>query len=143
MNLSLLFSLLACLTGPSQENAVKAELKKLEGTWNVTAVEHMGIKMTEEEVKKTSFVFQGDRLLIKKGATTETEAKVKLDPAKSPKTMDVTGTKGNGEGKTLRSIYELSGDTLRIGHGRNPEDSRPPDFNDKASMSIITLQRQK
>ena len=42
------------------------------------------------------------------------EGTVKRDPAKTPKTMDITGTKGPNEGKTFLAIYESKGDELRV-----------------------------
>lgn len=148
MNLPLLLTLVICFTaGPSPEDAVQAELKKLEGTWTVTALEFMGNKAPEEEVKKEkmSFVFQGDKFTIKKGEATETEATVKLDPAKSPKTLDLTATRGNNQGKTFLHIYELTGDTLKLGSvfGNDNQRRRPVDFQDKTTLMVITLKRQK
>ena len=36
----------------------------------------------------------------------------KLDPSKSPKTLDVTVTEGLNKGAVMLGIYELGGDTL-------------------------------
>ena len=146
MNLSLLFSLGVCLaSGPSQDDAVKAELKKLEGTWTVETVEVNGNMLPDEQIKgqAVTFVFKGDQVTVKKGGQMNNVATVKLDPAKSPKTIDLAATEGDNQGKTLLGIYELKDDTFKLGHLSRNEEQRPKDFNDKSSLAVITMKRQK
>ena len=38
----------------------------------------------------------------------------KLDPSKSPKTIDVTVTEGLNKGAVMLGIYEINGDTLKV-----------------------------
>lgn len=52
----------------------------------------------------------------------------KIDPTKTPKTLDQTFTKGGaGAGKTSLWIYELKDDTLKI-CATAPGDPRPTEF---------------
>ena len=39
---------------------------------------------------------------------------VKLDSAKKPRAMDIVGTKGPNQGKTIPAIYEFTDTTLRV-----------------------------
>ena len=55
----------------------------------------------------------------------------KLDPAKSPRAIDITGTKGPDEGKTFLAIYELKGDELKVCYDLSGK-SRPAEFAAKA-----------
>ena len=51
----------------------------------------------------------------------------KLDPSKSPKTIDVTMTEGPSKGTVMLGIYEIDGDTLKVcfdPHGKK----RPTEF---------------
>lgn len=56
------------------------------------------------------------------------ESSSKIDPTKTPKTLDQTFTKGGGgEGKTSLWIYELKDDTLKI-CATAPGEPRPTEF---------------
>jgi uncharacterized protein (TIGR03067 family) len=146
MNLSILLTLvLGLAAAPPQEDAVKAELKKLEGTWTVEAVEINGNKLPDDQIKAQpmTFVFKGNQVTMRRGGEMLNVATVKLDPAKSPKTIDLAATEGQNQGKTLRAIYELKEDTLQIGHMPGGEEKRPKDFQDKTALALITMKRQK
>lgn len=146
MNLSLLLALvLSFNAGLSQEDAIQAELKKLDGTWNVTALESAGIKLPDNYLKQENmaFVFKSDKMTVKKGTQTVTDSTVKIDPAKSPKTLDATATDGMGKGKTILIIYELTGDSLKIARYLPGTTGRPSGFDDKANLMVFTLTRQK
>ena len=68
---------------------------------------------------------------------------IKLDDAKSPKEMDWTGVDADGKplADTL-AIYELAGDTLKIG-SNGPDKKRPKAFaEDAADPSTVILKRE-
>ena len=58
------------------------------------------------------------------------KAKITLDPAKEPKTIDYEMTEGVTKGKTQLGIYELDGDTFKSCFG-SPGAERPTDFTTK------------
>lgn len=69
---------------------------------------------------------------------------IKLDESKSPKEMDWTGVAADGKPlpNTL-AIYELAGDTLKIG-SNGPDKKRPKTFaEDDADPSTVLLKREK
>ena len=145
MNLSILFSLFLCFAAStSQADAVKAELKKLEGIWMEIAAEEKGEKVAEAVLKRDNitFVFKGDKWSVRKGEQIVNEAVIKIDPAKKPKTFDATATEGEDKGKTVFGIYEMTDDTLKISYIRGKKDGRPADFNDKTA-SVRTFKRAK
>ena len=63
------------------------EVKKLEGTWTVTAATLDGKAL--ESVKDGQWTFAGDKLTIKYKGEKETKYTYTLDPTKKPKTMDL------------------------------------------------------
>jgi uncharacterized protein (TIGR03067 family) len=58
-------------------------------------------------------VLKGETYLVDVGGQPD-EGKCKRDPAKSPKTLDITSAKGANEGKTFLAIYELKVDELKV-----------------------------
>ena len=62
---------------------------------------------------------------------------IKLDAAKEPKHIDMTGKK---DGKTVQGIYIIEGDTLKIAY-RFPAAGRPTSFDGK-DVFMETLERQ-
>ena len=72
------------------------------------------------------------------------EGTVSRDPKKSPKTMDITGTKGPNHGKTFLAIYELKDGNLRVCYdlsGKAP----PTEFatRQKTQLFLATYQKVK
>ena len=75
---------------------------------------------------------------------TRDRGSVKLDPAATPKAMDITGTDGPNKGKTLLAIYELDGDRLKICYDLSGK-NRPTAFQttNGSLLFLVTYQRQK
>ena len=90
---------------------------KLKGTWNIVSFEIDGKKQrTDEELKKFLVTIDADgKITVDLDGKTIVESTSKIDPTKTPKTLDQTFTKGGGgAGKTSLWIYELKDDTLKI-----------------------------
>lgn len=103
--------LLAILTAVSagSEDPVKAELKKLEGMWQLVSAVKDGKPTPDDVVKKIRVeikngmhsVYIGDKVAVKQILFT-------IDPTKNPKaTVDTLP-----DGKVIRGIYRVEGDTL-------------------------------
>ncbi len=90
------------------DDAAKAELKKLEGTWKVVSLEVAGKPVPAAQWKGAQLVFQGGRLTMM-GKTMP----VKVDPTKKPRAIDLTITRGE-ETIDWKCIYSLEGDTLKF-----------------------------
>jgi uncharacterized protein (TIGR03067 family) len=108
----------------TEKDPIKKELTRFQGTWQLVS-ERSGNKATPEEgVKKvrvvitgdTHSVFFGDKVVAKK-------VRFKIDPSKSPRTVDDL----LDDGKVIRGIYELKGDTLKSCVAF-PGEARPKDF---------------
>src|SRR2546423_13056847 len=93
---------------------VEKELKKFQGTWTFASVETGGREIPAAEFQGITVTFEGDKYTVKKGDEVIQAATQKLDPSKSPKTLDVTVAEGLNKGAGMLGIYEISGDTLKV-----------------------------
>jgi uncharacterized protein (TIGR03067 family) len=93
----------------ADEEAVKAELKKLEGTWQLVYGVKDGKETPEEVVKKVRVVIKGSKHTVHFGDTIAAkEIPFIIDPTKKPKTtLDKLP-----DGKEIKGIYKLDADTL-------------------------------
>ena len=112
------------------------EVKKLQGEWQVVEVEAKGKKAAKDdaEVKNMRFVIKDNELTFRAadGAGRERKKTFKLDPAKSPKEIDITSLDGQEKDQTAACIYKLEKDRLTIcmpyfvkDPSRGPRSSRP------------------
>jgi uncharacterized protein (TIGR03067 family) len=133
-----------------KEDQAKKDLDALQGTWRVTAAERDGgMKVPEDEMKKITLVFKGDKLTARRTENAQKpeeklyEMSFTLDPSQKPKWIDVTYTDGERKGESSQGIYELSGDTLKICMNRG--NTRPTEFETKPETQrhMLTLTRQK
>lgn len=114
----------------SKDEAVKKERAKMAGTWKVVSWEEDGKKQhTDEVVGKLLVTIDADgKITVDLDGKRIVESTSKIDPTKTPKTLDQTFTKGGGgEGKTSLWIYELKDDTLKI-CATAPGEPRPTEF---------------
>ena len=91
------------------EDAVKVELKKFEGTWQLVSSSKDGKATADEIVKKIRVVIKGSKHTVYFGDDVAAkEIPFAIDPTKNPKTTVDTLP----DGKTIKGIYKLDGDTL-------------------------------
>ncbi len=95
---------LAALADDAQDEA-----KKLEGDWNVTAVEAGG-KTQDPAAGAQQVVLQGDQLTLKMKGGEGPTYRFTVDPSQKPKAMDWL----KKDGSTIGGIYELDGDDLKL-----------------------------
>jgi uncharacterized protein (TIGR03067 family) len=121
-----------------KSDAVKEEMKKLEGTWVVVSSSANGKENKETGVRQ--WVFNGDQVSLPfRGEQATTSYRV--DPSQTPKALTIQTPKTDSETIIGDAIYELSGDTLRVCFG--PPGSRPKEFSDKDQRLILILKRKK
>jgi uncharacterized protein (TIGR03067 family) len=133
---------------PKQEpSAVDAKL--LQGTWELVYQESLGDKLPDEKAAAMfdgKMVFKGDRIRYTVQLPHfDFEFTYKLDPTRTPKTIDLTLTDvgdKKGIGTILRGIYRLEKDGLKICHST---DQRPRDFDGsaKSKATLIVLKRKR
>ena len=107
------------------------EVAKFQGTWTFESCETGGKKIPIDELKGVILTFEGNKHTVKKGDDVIQVGTQKLDPSKSPKTIDVTMTEGPSNGMVMLGIYEFDGDVLKVcfdpqGKKRPTEFKSPP-----------------
>ena len=152
LHLILVVWLLVAAGGPSaepgKEDAAAKDLAKLQGKWMLVAEDFDG-KVTRYGMgavigfdKEVEIEYDGDGGVAVKSS-------VKLDPAQSPKAIDLTITFipifPRQKGKTLRGIYQLAGDELKMAFPYAPYRERPKEFKTEkgAHFTVVTYKRVK
>jgi uncharacterized protein (TIGR03067 family) len=115
------------LAADSKDDDIKKEFKKLDGTWAVDSFTADGNKQADDDVKKFRLILEGNKYTLKQEDTVVSKGTFKIDPAKKPKTIDVTPTEGDGQGSGMLGIYEIDGDTYRVCYAQAGKD-RPTKF---------------
>ncbi len=119
---------------------VEKELKKFQGSWTFESVEADGKEQPAAEFKGLTLIFEGEKHTVKKGDEVIQVGTQKLDPSKSPKTIDVTMTEGPNKGAVLLGIYEIRGDTLKVCF--DPK-KRPTEFKSAAgSQTFVAVHKR-
>jgi uncharacterized protein (TIGR03067 family) len=144
VKLALLVSLVllsSLALSPRQEAA--DDKKQMEGTWLPVSGEMAGEKYPDQVLKTIKLIIKGDTYTVEVGKQTD-EGTTKVDPQKTPKELDIKGTKGPNEGKTILAIYELKGDTLRVCYDLGGQ-KRPAEFATKpdTTLFLVTYERAK
>lgn len=128
---------------PAKGGAGISDTAKLEGKWQVIRVETDGTMAPDEFAEKIQMRFEKGFLLVKGlfGDNREVPCQLKLDPDKTPKTIDYAdlGTK-----RAVLGIYELDGDRLKLCI-ITKERERPKEFKTEAgsNLTLMDLKRSK
>jgi uncharacterized protein (TIGR03067 family) len=98
-----------------KDDAGKKELAKLQGTWSyVSFVNPNGDKMPDDQLKKMSITYSGDKWTVKEEDRVIVSGTQKLDPSRRPHEIDAVITEGEGKGNSMLGIYEWEGDMLKV-----------------------------
>src|SRR4051812_40451373 len=92
-------------------DAARGDLARLQGTWRRVSAEVNGKQAPEEELRAARLTVSGDRYTLR-GEGPPRQGVFKLDPATTPKQLDIVSAAGPNKGKTLRAIYKLEGDSF-------------------------------
>jgi uncharacterized protein (TIGR03067 family) len=123
--------------------SAKDDGKKMDGTWKPVAAELGGKPFPDEILKTMKLAVTDGKYSVTAGERSD-EGTLKLDPAKTPRAMDIVGTKGPNQGKTILAIYELTDTTLRVCYDLSGK-TRPAEFKTHAETPLLLIEykRQK
>jgi uncharacterized protein (TIGR03067 family) len=129
------------VAGDSAKENVQKELEKFRGTWKFVSIENEGQAVPKAQYEGARLTLKGDQFTFRQGADS-THGTFKVDPAKQPKTIDVTFTDGPDKGKTIVGVYELKGDTYKVCLQLKGKE-RPKEFRSQAESGHVlqVLQR--
>jgi uncharacterized protein (TIGR03067 family) len=142
-------ALLFCGVGLAASSALaddKADLEKevrrFQGAWTIESSETGGKKLPAGDLKALIVTFEGDKHTVKNGDQVIQVGTQKLDPSKSPKTIDVTMTEGPSKGAVMLGIYEFDGDTLKVCFDPQGK-KRPTEFkSEPGSMNFVNVHKR-
>jgi uncharacterized protein (TIGR03067 family) len=132
--------LLACVTSGafaqadrSESDAARREWERLRGVWICSGVERDGKEDRSERARavagKMTLTIRGEALRCEAvilGERASRSGTIRLDATTEPKRIDLTFDPGDEEaGQTLRGIYALEGDELKILWPREEAERRP------------------
>ena len=117
--------------------------KDLDGDWTGVSAFSDGDDLGKPPGGRFVLTVKGDAITIQIGDETHT-GKAKIDPAKTPKVIDMVPDDGPEKGKTVPGVYEIKGDELRICTAE-PDKDRPTEVSSKkgSGWMLITCKRVK
>jgi len=124
-------------TGSAAKESTADPLGPLQGTWEIVSFEKDGTAAPQDDIAGLTVIITGSsyKLINKDNVSKGTFS---VDASKEPKQMDVQHQTESGDSQSLPSIYEVSGDTLRVCY--NPEGgARPTSFSTKPDTAFISV----
>lgn len=121
-----------------REDASRQELQRIQGAWQVVSQEENGAKAAADSLRDRIIFFGGDAFLVKQGHNLLQMGTQKLDPSKSPKTINVMVTQGDRRGDVWLGIYELQGDTLKVCFDPDAQ-KRPTEFKSERGSGLVLV----
>jgi cyanophycinase len=108
----------------------------LAGTWVVVATMNGG--KDDAELKDHTATFADGKVTFRSKAGKEHTATYTLGASKAPATIDLVPADGPHKGKTLKAIYAIEKNELKLCIGKEGED-RPTAFSSKAGEETVLL----
>ncbi len=129
------------------DGPVARDAGALQGEWRAVRGTAEGRKTPTAEAKMFRIAVKGDRLTLSAGGEAR-KARFELDPARSPKAIDLTWLDGPEKGRTVPGIYALEKGRWRlcVPNARTGEAvERPKGFTAAAGerRMLFTLERAK
>ena len=122
----------------ARDDAVKKEMKNLEGTWSILSLEINGTMVSEEDAKKFKLETVGDKWNVTIDGNL-VEATYQVDPTKDPKNIELTYAEGKFKGQPMHGIYSFVGDTLQLCRCLEPSKDRPKEFTAGADSGLVLV----
>jgi RNA polymerase sigma-70 factor (ECF subfamily) len=124
------------------KKTAESDLTRMQGTWTIVTIEAGG--KADDRITKGKIVIAGNTLAhVKPDGTKGSYGTIQLDPAKSPKQVDMTAADGPNKDATFPAIYELDGDRLTFCMARTW--ARPTEFKTRPGHQelLYVLKRDK
>jgi uncharacterized protein (TIGR03067 family) len=116
------------LAQPSTQEKAKKDLERMQGTWTMQALEVNGKDVAAEKLQDTILIIKGDEYRTKVKDKEPLGFRLKLDPSKDPKAVDMIQIQPDGVEKVIKGIYTFENDTFKVCRGLTPEQERPNQF---------------
>jgi uncharacterized protein (TIGR03067 family) len=126
----------------------QAEMAKLKGKWQVTAVESHGMQLPDELVEGVKLLvleLDTGKLTVRAGDKVVESGTFKIEVKGSRRTIEMTQASAKQNAKTTTGLYEFKGDKLRICVGTD-DGKAPKAFTtegNNGARTITTYERVK
>jgi uncharacterized protein (TIGR03067 family) len=122
-----LFCVVALGSDSPKEYDDRTEAVAIEGDWRLTEFEFKGAKATPSV--HGVLTYRGGIFSLKYGGIESLGGTYRIDATQKPPHIDWIPASGELKGKALLLIYQIDGDTLRLGFMTGGAWSRPQGFN--------------
>ena len=130
------------LSLPILGDVAARDLVRLQGEWVLVRMEVGGKDVPPERLSSAALLMHGRRYrLMTRNQTFEVE--ITLDPAKTPKEIDMTFLDGPNQDRTGKGIYRIEGNRWIICRSLRPEDDRPKEFTSEEVNYFIMVWERK
>lgn len=137
---------LAALSLIAADDSTPEDRAELLGAWTITQAEQAGKVIPPDLIAGQSLIFSKKTYRVRQDGQTIEEGTYIVDASKSPRTLDLTITKGPEDvGKRQLGIYQLDEGTLKVAFARPGAEKRPEAFltsGDTGALFVMTLKRQ-
>lgn len=116
----------------------KKDLARLQGTWEMEALEVNGEEVPAKRLQGTTLTIRGDRYIVKVKDTSH-EVTFKLDATPKPKAIDMYLPDGVEVPKLSKGVYELDGDTFRLCRHQMAGEDRPTQLGTWANTNLFLV----
>jgi uncharacterized protein (TIGR03067 family) len=126
------------------DDELRDELKRQEGTWTVTSSTFDGQQAPEDVVRSIKRIVNDDHVAWKRDGKQFAGTKIELHPTRNPKTIDVIPDDGPSCGQHVLGIYKQEGDELTICMAAAGQ-PRPKEFKaeKRSGCTLRTYRREK
>jgi uncharacterized protein (TIGR03067 family) len=129
-----------CLLGDTQKQETKTEAN-LEGTWTI---KKLSVRGEESALPEEAVVEFANELMSMKMMRNEIRlGKYTIDTSKKPAEMDIVRQEGEQKGMTVKAIFSLDGDNLKICLAEAPSGARPMDFKIKEGDRSVYMELKR
>ena len=108
-------------------DALANDLARMQGGWMVASMVVGGMKTPDDEAQTLFRTLDGDKYTVARFMKVVGKGTFKIDPTKTPKTIDSFPAGTSDQAKSILGIYEFDGEKLKICNAA-PGKPRPPTF---------------
>src|SRR5262249_25292680 len=138
----LVVAALAPQAGAQPDPAIENELRRLQGSWQIEMQEENGDQVSADDLKGRTILFGKDTFFLRQDQRVVQIGMLKLNPNKTPSTVNAVIMQGDKKGDIMQGIYELNGDSLKICLDTEGQE-RPKEFKTapKSGFKLMVLKR--
>jgi uncharacterized protein (TIGR03067 family) len=138
-------AMLAAIPADAAESeAAKADAARLQGMWSMVEYVVDGTESVPQKIKSWILIVEGDEYNpgIREYSV---EFTYRINPTRTPKTIDLIPNTNGARGRVLRGIYSIEGDRFTLCYPSDASAERPAGFAARTGSGLVRVswQRQK